>query len=177
VAFLTVFLAGIGFLFCIVPGVYLWISWTLVVPVVLFEEGRGRGALSRSRALVRGRWWPTCGVLGITSLLSALVGGALQGVLLGVSAAGGEVVDAIARAVATSLSSMLTTPFSAAVVTVLYFDMRVRKEGFDLELLARQVGVEPPATGASPFPEEPMPEQPPFWPPPPGWRPGGGAAG
>jgi hypothetical protein len=51
----------------------------------------------------------------------------------------------------------------------------VRKEGFDLELLAQRVGI-PLQEGAQPplIPPEPEPSaQPPFWPPPPGWRPPG----
>jgi hypothetical protein len=66
------------------------------------------------------------------------------------------------------------------VAVVLYFDLRVRKEGFELELLAQRVGIAPPeGTTFAPSPIPPPPpvlgdDQPPFWPPPPGWRPGGG---
>ena len=38
----------------------------------------------------------------------------------------------------------------AAVLTVLYFDLRVRKEGFDLQLLARGVGQDASAYATSP---------------------------
>ena len=38
--------------------------------------------------------------------------------------------------VITSLLSILIYPFFYVVLTVLYYDLRVRKEGFDLELLA-----------------------------------------
>ena len=67
----------------------------------------------------------------------------------------------------------------AAVITVLYVDLRVRKEGFDLQLLAERVGLAArpagaplvrPAPAAPPAPAE-TDEQPPYWPPPPGWRP------
>jgi hypothetical protein len=66
------------------------------------------------------------------------------------------------------------------VLTVLYFDLRVRKEGFDLELLSRRMGVDP-ATVANPaFLPPAMPPPPPSpgpqdrptgWPPPPDGRP------
>ena len=36
--------------------------------------------------------------------------------------------------------SAITYPLWAAVVTVLYYDLRVRNEGFDLQLLAQGVG-------------------------------------
>jgi hypothetical protein len=70
---------------------------------------------------------------------------------------------------------MIATPAAAAFITVLYIDLRVRKEGFDLLLLARRLGVErAPGEAPPPFlPELPSPgSQPPFWPPPPGWVPG-----
>src|SRR5205823_6340770 len=40
------------------------------------------------------------------------------------------------------LSSVITTPFMAAVLILIYFDLRVRKEGFDLQLLSQGVGME-----------------------------------
>ena len=38
------------------------------------------------------------------------------------------------------VASVVTTPFMAAVLVLIYFDLRVRKEGFDLQLLAQGVG-------------------------------------
>jgi hypothetical protein len=70
---------------------------------------------------------------------------------------------------------MIATPAAAAFITVLYIDLRVRKEGFDLLLLARRLGVErAPGQGPPSFLPEAPPTggQPPFWPPPPGWTPG-----
>ncbi|MDP1794532.1 MAG: hypothetical protein Q8K63_10405, partial [Acidimicrobiales bacterium] len=63
----------------------------------------------------------------------------------------------------------------AAIITVLYIDLRVRKEAFDLELLAETVGVDPAGLPTPSFLPEPGStdddDQPPFWPPPPGWKP------
>lgn len=181
VAFLVAFLAGFALLACIVPGVYLWGCWAVAVPIVLFEDAKGRKALKRSRSLVRGRWWPTAGAVLLASLLAGIVQSALTGIVIGVAASGaGDVARALANGVAQVVGLSLVTPFSAGVSTVVYYDLRVRKEGFDIELLAQRIGVDPvgferPAL----FPAAPPPvtpdDQPPFWPPPPGWRPGGGS--
>jgi hypothetical protein len=166
----------VGFALCAVPGIYLYAAFSLAVPALLFEDLRGRAALRRSRSLVRGRWWPTAAVLLVSTLLTSIVRGGLTGVLVGLTAAGGNgVVRTISQIIATSVGSVLTTPFAAAVITVLYFDQRVRKEGFDLELLARQIGVDLPEGARAELAPEPVPEEPPFWPPPPGWRAGGAA--
>ena len=45
------------------------------------------------------------------------------------------------RAIGTSIATVLTQPFSQLVAVLLYFDLRVRKEGFDLEILAKQLGL------------------------------------
>jgi hypothetical protein len=69
-------------------------------------------------------------------------------------------------------------PFKAAVITVLYFDLRVRRDGLDLALLATGLGLPeladaPPGRGIAPIapiaPVEPAADAPPAWPSPPGW--------
>jgi hypothetical protein len=170
-----------GVLACIIPGIYLYVAWTVAVPALLLEDVRGAKALGRSRALVKGRWWPVAGVILVAFILSGLVQTVASGLFLAVASMGdNEVVDVVAQAVANTAASVLTTPFTAAVIMVVYFDLRVRKEGFDLELLARRVGVEPgpgawwpPSSPSAPSGFEPPRSgaQPPFWPPPPGWQP------
>ena len=136
----------LGFLACIAPGVYLYIAFTVAVPVLMLEDLRGFKALRRSRELVRGRWWSALGVVVVSTILAFIAQMVLTGILLAVVRSGdNELVNAVAGAVAGTAGSVLTTPFAAAAIMVLYFDLRVRKEGFDLELLAGRVGVEPPA--------------------------------
>ena len=166
----------LGFIACIVPGVYFYGAWAVAVPALLLEDARGRHALKRSRGLVDGRWWQTVAAVVVATILAAIVQSMLSGLVVAAVVSGGnDLVEVVAQTVASTAGSMLTTPFTAAVLTVVYFDLRVRKEGFDLELLAQRVGVEPPPGGASDFfpppPPAPTDAQPPFWPPPPGWRP------
>ena len=180
-SFLLVVLLVPAFLACIVPGVYLWGAWAVATPVLLFDDVRGWGALKRSRELVKGRWWPTAGVLVLVAILTGIVQTVFLGLLAGVvSVSDNEVAAAVADAIGQTLSGALITPLSAAVLTVLYFDLRVRKEGFDLELMARRMGVDPSTVpDTTVMPQAPLPsrptgasdDQPPFWPPPPDWRP------
>ena len=179
-AIVYAFLLTLAVLALLVPGVYFYFAWAVAVPALLLEDVRGRAALKRSRQLVRGRWGPTFLAVVLGILLASIVQGVIQGLLAGVVAAGvdDDLALAVAQAVAGIASSAIVTPFTAAVTIVVYFDLRVRKEGFDLELLARGVGVEPPADlpgppGAEPLPQGDDGEAPPYWPPPPGWRPRG----
>ncbi len=170
-----------GFILCVVPGVYLYGAYAVTTPALMLEGVRGRKALRRSRDLVKGRWGPVAGVLLVGTLLTSVVGGAIGAMASGVIFTNNEVAVDVARAIGAMIGATLTTPVLAAVITVLYIDLRVRKEGFDLELLADTVGVDPSGTTAPRFlPDAPVGagsggtsggDQPPFWPPPPGWRP------
>ena len=170
----------LAFLACVVPMIYLYAAWAVAVPVLLLDDVRGRRALRRSRHLVRGRWWATAAALVLSTLLVTIVSGVFTFVGAGlVAAADNDVADAVVNGLMSTGGSVLTTPFAAAVTAVIYFDLRVRKEGFDLEMLARQVGVDPTevreGAGIDVVGDQPPVDggdEPPFWPPPPGWRSG-----
>ena len=177
------FIALVGFVFLVVPGIYLYVGFAVAVPVLLTEGLKGRKALGRSRRLVKGRWWGTFGVVFLGAILVGIVEGALVGltaIATTIDTADPTLGSFLVNTTATVLASVIATPLSAAFVTVLYFDLRVRKEAFDLQLLAEQIGVEP-GEGASPAArfQETGPrledldsdDQPPYWPPPPGWKP------
>ena len=71
----------------------------------------------------------------------------------------------------TLISTVLVTPFTASLTMAVYFDLRVRKEGFDLWLLAQKVGGETPEGGFPAQPGAPQWQPVPWWgaPPPTGW--------
>lgn len=169
---LTALLSALGLVLCIVPGVYLWVAWSVAAPMLLLEDVPGRKAMKRSRALVKGRWWSVAAVLLLVAILTGIVQAVFIGILAGVAGIGGnDVAIAVADALGQTASGVLITPLSAAVVTVLYFDLRVRKEGFDLELLSRRMGVDPatvanPAFLPPPLPSPGIQDRPAIWPPP-----------
>ena len=176
VGFLTLLMVGLGFLACLIPGIWLAIAYSVAVPVLLIEGTKGIGALGRSFRLVRGRWWPTFGVLLLGQLLITIVQTMVSLPVLGILIAGGDdpnaVVFVVGSTITGTISTILTTPFLVAVLVVVYIDLRVRKEGLDLQLMAQHVGAAPPQPGQ-------VPQwvagrgQPQGWspPPPPGWSP------
>jgi hypothetical protein len=175
----------LGLLLFILPGVWIYVAWAFATPVLLVEGLRGRAALGRSYRLVKGRWWRTFGVLVVGFVLAAIVSTIVQAVFL-IGIVVGEDNDALVlvlSAIAGSVGLAVTTPFQAALLAVLYFDLRVRNEGFDLELLAREIGgtVQPGAAVTSttiPPPADDIDRTgAPFWPPPPGWKPPGAGTG
>jgi hypothetical protein len=135
-------LLGLAFIALVIPGVWLYAAWSVATPALLIEGVHGQRALSRSRQLVRGRWWPVAGVLVVVNLMSALVSGAITGVLLAIVLTGGgsAAYAVVVASLAAAVAGILTRPFQAAVATVLYYDLRVRREGYDVQLLAEQLG-------------------------------------
>ena len=171
---------GIGLAVLFIPMIWLSIAWSLTVPALLFEGGAPWKALGRSFRLVKGRWWQICGVLIVGVILVGFLAGILQAILQFVPAVladGNQVVLAFSTVVAGTVGSVLTTPFTAAIVALVCFDQRVRKEGFDLQLLAQGLGqaydpaTAPPAPLLEPEVTAAQRAQAPFWPPPPGWTP------
>jgi hypothetical protein len=176
---LAAVLLALAFVALFVPGIWLYGAWSVAVPVLLIENRRGGNALRRSFKLVRGRWWPASAVLVVSKLITGVIGAAFVGVLIALAAGSGArplVLTVIVTSLAGTVSAILTRPFDAAVVTILYYDLRVRHDGYDVELLAEQLGLDPaqlPASTVAGFGPQSvgMPGGPPFWPPPPGWKP------
>ncbi|MGI8518640.1 MAG: hypothetical protein ACR2ME_09950, partial [Acidimicrobiia bacterium] len=145
----------VGFLLYVLPGVALATLWSLT-GVAIAAEGRGPAAgLSRSFDLVKKRFWPMLGVL-ILSILITVVIGLVIGLIVGAATIATPAIQLEVQTLLSTAISIFTTPFTAAILTVAYFDLRVRLEGFDLEFMAQ----------SSDSPVPPAPEAPVLPPPP-----------
>jgi hypothetical protein len=126
----------------LLAGVVWFAVRILFVPPALVLERQGlRSAVVRGWTLSRGSFWR---VLGIYLLASIAVGilaniisqplGLVAGVVLSTSqsATGFLAIMALAQV----LSGVVTTVFVAAVTALLYIDVRMRREGLDVELAA-----------------------------------------
>ena len=149
VLFLLTFYVALAL--CVVPIVlWLWVfvGWIVVVPA-MFVENIGLGsALSRSWHLVERRWWRTFLVLFLVVIIwyvaQLALGAFVQlGQVLLALIASPFVATAIATAAAQVVGA-LVTPILQIAIVLIYFDLRVRKEGLDLFQMAYQLA--PPAT-------------------------------
>ncbi|WP_298460369.1 glycerophosphoryl diester phosphodiesterase membrane domain-containing protein [uncultured Cellulomonas sp.] len=113
----------------------------LLVPAALVLEGTGvTTAVRRAWKLTRGSFWRLLGIYLLTSVMTAIVASiivtpvsmvasfVLQDPLL--TSFAGIVVAAVVNIVAYTL----TTSFMAAVLALLYVDVRMRREALDVEL-------------------------------------------
>src|SRR5436309_5063517 len=124
----------LGFVLLVIPGVYLLLSFLLVWQVMVLERRYGVAAMGRSRELMRGNLRRGLGIVIAGRIIVSVVGGAI-GFVAGQIGVLGRIGEGIGGAAATA--------YTSAVAVVLYFDIRCRKEAFDLEHLARLVAAPP----------------------------------
>ena len=146
---------GFGFLLLVIPGIWLSIAFALCFPIVLVERVGGPKALGRSAGLVRGRWWATFAALMVGFILASILSGIAQALITlpVVIALDSDLLVLIFSAIGGTLGYVIATPFQAAIVALAYFDLRVRKEGLDLQLVAERLGASGPAAPAASAPE------------------------
>ena len=143
-ALLSSFIMVIGFLLLIVPGVILAVGLVLATPAMVLEGiPAATDALGRSWALTRGYRGKLFGGLCVIGLLLYLPFLALGGYAAVIPPTTPETaattVGSPTFLVAMALSALLQTlifPLFYCLLTVAYYDLRVRKEAFDLEVLA-----------------------------------------
>ena len=141
-------LACLSFPGATVLGIYLFVSWSLAPVALILENQRGALlALGRGRSLVRGAWWRTfltlvclgalIAVLQLSaSTLSELVAFGLQAI----GAPGATQQPTWIAAVASLLNNLVALvigPLYYIGICLLYYDRRVRAEGYDLAVQAR----------------------------------------
>jgi len=133
----TVALMTIGFVFLVVPAFYVIARFVVVRQVIVLEDTGTGGALSRSSALTVGLKMHVLGTLALIILL-----------LLAVNIGAGLLINLIpSRVVMNVLSTALSVvvgPILGITETVLYYDLRIRREGFDVEYLVGRDAAPPP---------------------------------
>ena len=136
------FVIAVGFVLFIVPG-FIFAAWAFAMPMVVVLEGRGAlDSFGRSRELARGQVGHILGTLIIAYVLFFIIffiGLGIIGALAGVSGAFRAASGERSGDVAGIIFAILAHPVVAVVGTLLYYDLRIRKEGFDLEVMARDL--------------------------------------
>jgi hypothetical protein len=141
----------VGFILLCVPGIIAAFWMFFVASVMIVEDRYYLGAFRRSRELAAGQWRRILNIAGLAVLLSmgvSLVSRMIEAIpqaLLNASAgpAGAGAVPlpvALLQGLLLALVQTVVAPVTALLGVLLYFDVRVRKEGYDVELLAQEMG-------------------------------------
>ena len=146
----TVLLVGVGVGFgivaCIVPGIILFVRWNYANQAVVVERAGPLAAIKRSYWLTAGRFWPLLAIIMLSLILAGIVSSVLTGILGAIVAAithSNRLATAATGFVTGVVAGGLTLPFSAAVSVITYLDLRVRREGLDVQLLVQGISPHP----------------------------------
>ncbi len=142
-------------------SIYFGVRWGLYSLPVLFEETSASRALKRSTELVKDSWWRVFGIMLAIFLLTFMIGfiiqtsfwlifssmidttvseepTLLQRIMLFIAPTPKDIgwtAFSIRNIVTLSISTLLM-PIGSIGSALLYFDMRIRKEAYDLEMQA-----------------------------------------
>jgi hypothetical protein len=145
-----VFVLAIGF------TIFLSAKLSLSVPACVLEKLGVFGSLKRSWTLATGTVWR----LILVSILAAVIGGAVSGILSIPYLVGIALVVTkkdpsllfpfvVWQYIANFLAKTLAGPIATVAGALIYYDQRVRKEAFDLDLMMEAIGRPAPSPGAA----------------------------
>jgi hypothetical protein len=130
---------AIGLAFC---GVGILVPLTLfavAIPALILEGITVSAAISRSINLTKPNAGHVLGVVLVARLLvSVLSVGLALGVIFVLRSGNSVVSSVIGQSIANTIAGILTTPFVATATVALYFDLRIRNEAFDVQLLMQR---------------------------------------
>jgi Uncharacterised protein family (UPF0259) len=141
--FLWTYLLGtlilaIGFVLLVLPGIIALVLLMFSTVVVMLERRSGFDALRRSVALGKGYYWRNFGAL-VLSMVLILTGQLILGLPVAMFAAAVEVEPGIATRLLLAAISNVFTPILMILATLLYYDLRIRKENYDTATLAQDL--------------------------------------
>jgi hypothetical protein len=151
-----------GALMCLVPAIIFAVWYSFAPQIVVVENRSGMEALNRSKSLTEGFRWRIFGVIVLLALIGGLLSSAVS-YALGLVYPGYDQVPVPKQApwdtgyvlvprypgyyvhiLVSQLVNILVQTYQAVCYTLMYFDLRIRKEGYDLEMLARGQAPPPP---------------------------------
>jgi hypothetical protein len=134
-AIVNAVLVGLGLMAFIIPGVYLALTLSLAVEVLIIEGKGITDSIKRSFFLTQGKKME----IFLFTLILILTSFSLQILLNFIFSIVGQSQKAIdVDAIILLVSQALLAPMSACIFILIYFSSRIEKEGFDLEFNIKQ---------------------------------------
>jgi hypothetical protein len=128
---------GVALILCILPALVAMTFYICTTPVVVLEELGPVRSMRRSWRLVRPRFWPVLGIAVVSGLLASFLTSVLGTPFTLAAELVGLRWGFILLAIGSIVPALVASPFVSIVATLVYFDARIRHEGFDLQMIAR----------------------------------------
>lgn len=124
---------------CLVLDIFVFIRLSLGVQALILERLSPIAALRRSWRLTTGSFWRIFLFYLVINIVSGVVGGILGGLSSLIVGTAPALTQASIQVVASGLISIFTSPFLLILLTLVYYDIRIRREAFDIEMLAQSL--------------------------------------
>jgi hypothetical protein len=129
----------IGLILFVLPGLIAVCGLAVTIPALVVESLGPTAAMGRSWALTQGHRLRMLGLFVVIFILLvvpylAVIG--LFGLVAAIVSGSAGVAIALLGVVIAAIVQLLLSPLYQAALVIAYYDLRVRKEGFDLEVLA-----------------------------------------
>lgn len=128
IGFLVALGSGLAMIALIVPGIILWLGWSVSVPVLIQERLGVFGSMSRSRALTKGSRWSLFGLFLVLIIIAMVIQGAVGVVVYLFHGTVASIMEGLVQSVVSMVLSV------AAAVS--YVELRQVKEGTSVDELA-----------------------------------------
>jgi len=140
VAMLTGLACMLGLIFLIIPGIYIFLRLSVSVPAAVVEDLGARSSLERSYELTRTFGGRAFLIYLLCFLLALSLAGMLQmpfsvGMVLSLKNPATFRFWAALAEIGKFISNVLVTPVGTIATSLFYYDLRVRKEAFDLQVM------------------------------------------
>jgi hypothetical protein len=132
----------VGFFAVIIGALYLYVRFIFISQSLVLEHSGIIGAFRRSGYLVRGSWWRVFGTSVVLFIFVAIVGGVASAVGGIFGAFTPYETSTVVKTIVSSAANVFALPIQLGTLTLLYYDLRIRKEGFDLEQMVQAMGGE-----------------------------------
>lgn len=129
----------VGFVLLIIPGLYFATRFFAMMPAVIIEGYDSSTSQKRSTQLTEGSRMRIFGLFVVSYLIFVIL-------LVMATALAGLVVGAVAGVVLARVAMAAIYPFIGIVTTLLYYDLRIRNEGLDLDIMMARDATPRPAT-------------------------------
>lgn len=133
---LVLAMVGVGLALLVLPGLYLMVALALTWHALLLQDLGPVEAIRYSLGLIRENWWRTAVVFGIgLAVVFMFYGFGLMLAFVIAPFAGAEdiaLVTAVSSTIIVAIGA-IAVPFGCALLLAVFGDLRVRREGVDLE--------------------------------------------
>ena len=135
---LQTLVVGIGFILFFIPGIIAAVALSMSSQALIIERTGAIDAMKRSWELSKGDRMQIFGFMFLMGIATIAADALLKFIILPIFSTGNLRDTLLLYSFASHLLSALITPITVCILILIYFNLRIKKEGFGLEHMVNQ---------------------------------------